>query len=333
MKTIPAHTWRNGSSGFTLIEIMISMVLSLILLGGVLQIFSSTRTSYRVHDSVSQMQEAGRFTIETMSRDIRMADFWGCANGIGKVINGLDPGGGAGYINFTAGGLNGTEGVAGAPDTLVLRGGFGTGLSVQAPFGPQSSADIKVAAGNGFAVGDIMMVGDCTAADIFQLTSGDPNGDGLLTHNTGVAGITPGNLSAVACTGGGAHCLSKVYDRNASAFKPQQVIYTVGVGASGEPALLRNGQELIDGVEDLQILYGEDTDGSGAANRYVNAAQVGANMGAVVSLRIALVTRSAQTNVTSAGQAYTVLGVNKVSADTRLRQVYTATVGIRNRLP
>ncbi|HED19243.1 MAG TPA: prepilin-type N-terminal cleavage/methylation domain-containing protein [Gammaproteobacteria bacterium] len=333
MNSIPAYTRRNGLSGFTLIEIMISMVLSLILLGGVLQIYSSTRTSYRVQDSVSQMQEAGRFTIETMSRDIRMADFWGCANGIGKVINGLDPAGGAGYIPFNNGGLAGTEGAAGAPDTLVLRGGFGASLGVEAPFGPQSSANVKIAVNNGFAVGDILMVSDCTAADIFQITSGNPDGTGTLVHNTGVSGVTPGNLSPVVCTGAtDAHCLSKVYDKNASVIKPQQVTYSVGLGASGEPALLRNGQELIDGVEDLQILYGEDTDASGAANRYVNAGDVG-NMGAVVSIRIALVTRSAQINVTNAGQAYSVMGVNKVSADTRLRQVYTATVGIRNRLP
>jgi type IV pilus assembly protein PilW len=311
---------------------MVAMVLSLILLGGVLQIFASTRTSYRVHDSVSQMQETGRFSMEMMVRDIRMADFWGCADGVGKVTNGLDPGGGAGYIDFTLGGLSGTEGASGAPDSLVLRGGYGTGLNVEAPFGPQSSANIKIPVGNGFAIGDILLVSDCTAADIFQLTSGNPDGTGTLVHNTGVPGVTPGNLSAVSCTGANAHCLSKVYDNNAVIFRPQQITYSIGVGASGEPALLRNGLEMIDGVEDLQILYGEDTDGSGAANRYVNATQV-ADMEAVVSVRIALVTRSTQTNVASAGQSYSVLGTSKASADTRLRQVYTATVGIRNRLP
>jgi len=310
---------------------MVAMVLSLILLGGVLQIFASTRTSYRVHDSVSQMQETGRFSMEMMTRDIRMADFWGCADGIGKVTNGLDPGGGAGYIDFTLGGLGGTEGAAGAPDSLVLRGGYGTGINVESPFGPQSSANIKVAAGNGFAVGDILLVSDCTAADIFQLTSGQPDGNGTLVHNTG-ATVTPGNLSPVTCTGANAHCLSKVYDQNAVVFRPQQITYSVGVGASGEPALLRNGQEMIDGVEDLQILYGEDTDGSGTANRYVNATQV-TDMEAVISVRIALVTRSAQINVVIAGQNYSVMGTNKASADTRLRQVYTATVGVRNRLP
>ena len=328
---IPLQLQRSRQTGFSLVEIMVAMVLSLILLGGVLQIFASTRTSYRVHDSVSQMQETGRFSMEMMTRDIRMADFWGCADGIGKVTNGLDPGGGAGYIDFTLGGLGGIEGAAGVPDSLVLRGGYGTGINVESPFGPQSSANIKVAAGNGFAVGDILLVSDCTVADIFQLTSGQLDGNGTLVHNTG-ATVTPGNLSPVTCTGANAHCLSKVYDQNAVVFRPQQITYSVGVGVSGEFALLRNGQEMIDGVEDLQILYGEDTDGSGAANRYVNATQV-TDMEAVVSVRIALVTRSVQINVATAGQNYSVMGTNKASADTRLRQVYTATVGVRNRLP
>ncbi len=329
MMIITLQRQRSRQTGFTLVELMVAMVISLILMGGVLQIFASTKTSYRVHDSVSQMQETGRFAIEMLTRDIRMADFWGCANGIGKVTNGLDPDGGAGYIDFTAGGLDGTEGGSGAPDSIVLRGGYGTGLGVESPFGPQSSANIKVPTGNGFEVGDILLVSDCTAADIFQLTSGDPDNTGTLVHNTGVPGVTPGNLSPVTCTGANAHCLSKVYDNNAVVFRPQQITNAVDPSAS---VLLRNGQEMIDGVEDLQILYGEDTDGSGAANQYVNATQV-TDMEAVVSVRISLVTRSKQTNVTSAGQSYSVMGTSKTSTDTRLRQVYTATIGIRNRLP
>lgn len=322
----------SAQTGVSLVELMIAMLLSLVLLSGVVQIFASTRTSYRVHDSVSQMQETGRFAMETMSRDIRMADYWGCADGLGKVTNGLDPAGGAGYIDYTAGGVGGTEGAAGAPDSLVLRGSIGQDLNVESPFGPQSSANITVATGNGFAVGDILLVSDCTAADIFQLTSGNPDNNGTLVHNTGVPGVTPGNLSPVTCTGANAHCLSKVYDNNAFVLRPQQITYAIGVGASGEPALLRNGQELIDDVEDLQILYGEDTDGSGSANRYINAGQV-TDMEAVVSIRIALVVRSTQINVTNVGQNYSVMGTNQVSADTRLRQVYAATVGVRNRLP
>jgi type IV pilus assembly protein PilW len=322
---------KHTQSGFTFVEMMVAMVLSMILLGGVIQIMSSTKQSYRIHEGVSQMQENGRFAVEILSRDIRMADFWGCADTIGKVTNNLNPAGGAGYINYAAGGLGGADGGAGNPDTLIIRGAFNTGLAVTPPFGPQPSAQISTAAGNGLNQFDIILISDCTAADIFQITNANPDGSGQLVHNTGVG--APGNFNASnpGCPGANAHCLSKVYGADATIFGVQQVTYTIANGGSGQPALFRNGTELVDGIEDMQILYGEDTDGSGSANRYVRADQV-ADMNVVVSLRLALVARSYDNNLTNTAQAYTVMGNALNAADRRLRQVYTATVGIRNRL-
>lgn len=333
MMTTKPQTQCASQTGFTLVEILVTMLLSLVLLAGILQIFASNQASFRVHDSISQMQDNSRFAMETITRDVRMADFWGCADNVSKVVNGLDPGGGAGYIDYTAGGIAGTDGGGpGVSDTLVLRGAFGGDLNVQSPFGPQSSANIKVATNNGLAVADILLVSDCESADVFQLTSGNPDGTGTLVHNTGVPGVTPGNLSPVACTGGNAHCLSKVYDNDAFVLRLQQVTYSIGVGASGEPALLRNGQELVDGIEEFQVLYGEDTDASGTANYYVDASQV-TDMENVVSLRIALVARSWRNNISPNNQSYSIWGVNTVAADNRLRQVYSTTIGVRNRLP
>jgi type IV pilus assembly protein PilW len=151
-------------------------------------------------------------------------------------------------------------------------------------------------------------------------------------HNTGNA--SPGNYNATnpACPGGNAHCLSKVYGADASIFSVQQTTYNIGPGSEGQPALFRNGQEFIDGIENLQVLYGEDTDGSGVANYYVPADQV-VDMGAVISIRFSVVTRSYDDNLTDGiAQNYIVLGTNAVAPDSRLRQVYTSTVTIRNRL-
>jgi len=115
-------------------------------------------------------------------------------------------------------------------------------------------------------------------------------------------------------------------------FAARQLIYAIGPGSEGQPALFRNGQELLDGVENLQILYGEDTDGSGVANYYVPADQV-ADMDDVISIRFAIVALSYDDNLTGGmAQNYSVLGNNLVAADNRLRQVYTSTVSIRNRL-
>ncbi len=314
-------TSRSRVSGLTLVEVMIAMLLSVVLLGGVVQISSSTKASYRTNEAVAQLQENGRFATEILARDIRMADFWGCANNIGLVTNTLNPG--AGSIDVADGGVNGTEG-GGAPDTLVLRGGYSSGIQVEAPFGPLPSADIKVTPDNGLNQDDIVVISDCTSADVLQVTNAQPSTAGNIVHNTGTA--SPGNSTKI---------LSKVYEDDATVYRAQEITYNIAVGSSGQPALFRNGLELVDGIEDLQILYGEDIDppetaGSGSANYYVPADQV-SNMNNVVSIRFALVARSYENNVAN-GQTYSVLGTSVTSADNRLRQVYTSTVGIRNRL-
>ncbi len=329
---------RTSQSGFALVELLIAMVLGLILVGGILQMFSATRQTHRVHEATARMQESGRMALEVISRDVRMADFWGCASDVTNVVNNLDAGGGAGYIDFQAGGLGGTEGGAGVPDTLILRGGFDAGMEIEPPYGPQASANISTAAGNDIVQGDIIFISDCTGADIFQVTNANPGGTGTMVHNTG-ATTSPGNYNASnpGCPGANAHCLSHVYGADASLFHVQQIAYSIGVGSEGEPALFRNGAEFLDGVEDFQVLYGEDTDapgslGSAIANYYVPANQV-IDMNNVVSIRVAVVTRSQNDNLTGGvNQNYSVLGEARAAQDQRIRQTYMSTVTIRNRL-
>lgn len=318
-------------AGISLVEIMIAMLLGVILMGGVLQVFASTRQSYRVHDAVSRMQESGRMALEVVSRDVRMADFWGCLSDSSNVVNNLDSTG-TGFIDFSAGGIGGTEGGAGVPDTLVLRGGVNAGLGVQPPYGPQASANIKVNAGNGIEQDDIMFVADCGNADIFQITNANPDGAGVLVHNTGSGDPGNYNVTNPGCPGANAHCLSKIYGADASVFEARQITFTVAPGSEGQPALFRNGLEFLDGVEDFQVVYGEDTDGSGVANYYVPADQV-VDMGNVISIRFAVVTRSYDDNLSGGlTQNFIVLGATQTAPDSRLRQVYTSTVTVRNRL-
>ncbi len=327
---------RRKQSGVSLVEVMIAMLLGIFLLGSVVQFFVSSRQSNRVHEATSRLQETGRMALEVMARDIRMADFWGCASDITNVVNNLNSAN-AGYVDYQTGGVAGTEGGAGVPDTLILRGGFGTGLNVQPPYGPQASANLKVSAGNDLEQGDIILVSDCTNGDIFQISNANPGGAGTVVHNTGSTTV-PGNYNSTnpGCPGANAHCLSKVYGADATVYRVQQIIYTVGTGSEGEPALFRNGAEFLDGVEDLQILYGEDTDapgsaGEGIANYFVPADQV-ADMERVIGIRIAIVARSSNDNLVPGNlQSFAVLGANETAADRRIRRVYETTVNIRNR--
>jgi len=99
-------------------------------------------------------------------------------------------------------------------------------------------------------------------------------------------------------------------------------VYSIKTGAGGGPALFRsvNGveQELVEGIEDLQILYGEDTDEDFVANYYVESASV-VNMARAISVRFTLIARTLEDNLTDAGA--------------RVTRNFTTTVTLRNRLP
>lgn len=64
-----------NQSGLTLIEIMVSLVISLFLIAGVIQLFVSSKQTYRSQDALSRIQENGRMAMEGMAADIRMAGY------------------------------------------------------------------------------------------------------------------------------------------------------------------------------------------------------------------------------------------------------------------
>lgn len=61
--------------GFTLIEILVALILGLVVLGGVIQVFISTRQAVRIQQASSRMQENGRNAIALLTRYIRMGGY------------------------------------------------------------------------------------------------------------------------------------------------------------------------------------------------------------------------------------------------------------------
>ena len=306
-------TFDKRQQGLSLVELMVAIVVSLILLAGVIQIFFGTKQSYRMQEAQSRLQENGRFAVQLITQDARVADFWGCHGDLLNVSSDLDVNG-DGYIDFTTGAVGGTDGGAN-PDTLILQGAHASAISVVAPFMANTAATLVAESGAGYAEGDILMVGDCISADIFQVTEANPNGATTeLVHSSGAAGIDPGN---------GSGDFSRAYQGDARIYRMRQTIYSVQNGAYGGPSLFRseNGsiQELVEGVEDMQVLYGEDTDADGSANRYVAAGTAGLDFANVVSLRVTLVLRTEDDNLSAGG-------------DGRVRHTFTTTVTIRNRV-
>src|SRR5665647_3594938 len=69
---------KNHQVGMTLIEIMIALLIGAFLLGGMLQIFINSKQTYRMQENLSRLQENGRFALDFLAKDIRMAGYWGC---------------------------------------------------------------------------------------------------------------------------------------------------------------------------------------------------------------------------------------------------------------
>ncbi|MES2673268.1 MAG: PilW family protein [Pseudomonadota bacterium] len=344
-------------TGLSLIELMISITLGLILLTGVMKVFLSSKTVYSTQQALSRVQETGRLAIDFMSRDIRMAGFMGCeSNQIkGKnlnVINALKTPTDFKYnfveavYGYTAATV--PSGLVPTPkaltDIIVVRSATGEGASVTAT-SDATNINIKVtskidgACGttnrvSGFCKDDLAVVTDCVKSRVFQIT--DISDSGLVSH---VEAGTPGN----AVFDWGTET-SAIYKSGAELLLVSNTVYFIAPGTSLRPSLwqkINNGtpMELLEGVENMSITYGVDTDASAdlIPNMYVRAGLVtAANWKKVVSVRIELLVASIENNVIPEVQKYSFNVAANPSpidpGDRRLRQVFTTTIGIRSRL-
>jgi len=72
-------------SGFSIIEVMVALALSVVLAVGAITIVSNTSTGFKHTDARSRIQENARFAIEILSHDLRQSGFFGCT--MNKPVN------------------------------------------------------------------------------------------------------------------------------------------------------------------------------------------------------------------------------------------------------
>ena len=64
--------------GMGLVELLVWMAISLLIVSVIGVVYANTKQLTRVNDTVSRLQENGRFVVYLLDRDIRMAGFRGC---------------------------------------------------------------------------------------------------------------------------------------------------------------------------------------------------------------------------------------------------------------
>lgn len=114
-------------------------------------------------------------------------------------------------------------------------------------------------------------------------------------------------------------------------------LFDVAADASGVPELRCTGsrsgaaQTIAQGVENLQLTYGEDTNSDGTPDRYVNSTAV-TNWGSVVSVNISVLVRSLRPiALANESRSYRLSEDAIISTNDRyLRGVFTTTIRLRN---
>jgi len=209
--------------GMTLVELMIGMLIGLFLMGGLMKVFDDSKRGYQYQAGLSLIQEQGRFAMEFLTINLRVAGFPGNNPPAGNKIEGTD----------------------GATDTVTVRFNAAT--------------DCRNIATGGVAV------------NRFRI-----------------------NQNNLECSGDGA-----------------------------------NWEVFVQDIDDMQILYGEDLDADGVANRYVRANQ-GPTWANVVSVRISLLAQSADF-MTRTTESFVNLTGNTINpADNRLRRSFVSMINLRN---
>jgi type IV pilus assembly protein PilW len=334
----------------------------------------NSKDAYETQDDLARLQENARFAMNLLIKDIRMAGYFGCNVDPDRTFDHIDNGGAGNLFdsNFGLEGMNNYDnsatwepsGVDADIDAVAglsyLPGSDGLTIRYLDPASavsidenmPQPSAEMKVDSVGNLVDGQIVAISDCSNTDIIQLTNVQ-SGSLHLQHNSGTG--TPGNVNSNSIpdfpSGCNApNCLSKAYGEGAQVMSMKAVRYFLhDDDGDGNPSLHRllvspsggnavtNLQKLVNGVDSLQVTFGEDTTGNSVADTYGTADSV-TNWSNVSTVRIGMLLNTVdeygqQINTT----AYTVAAGNSVNGedfpaqnDRRRRRLFTATVLLRN---
>ncbi len=79
---------RPQHSGFTLVEVLVAVALGLLLMAGIITLFSGISGTNKVQSGLARLQENGRFALMRMEADMRMAAGQYCSSTTGASVKG-----------------------------------------------------------------------------------------------------------------------------------------------------------------------------------------------------------------------------------------------------
>jgi len=281
------------AAGLTLVELLVAMTIGLVLIVGATQVYVDSHAAYAVNETTARLQENARYAMSVLDPDIRMAGYWGLTNradGIGGIA--LLPTDAQLALGAPAGSTCGVN--------FPLLLGFpvqGTNDSYTATCAASSAAMPNA---------DTITVRRASAIIVPAASASGP----LRICSTRTSGFLVTDITGTFCQGVDAQInnlivnLYYVDQSSSQAGVPslRRKALTAGPGATFQVP----DEELVPGVEDLQVQYGVDPTGgvgaaSGAATEYLDAGATLTNLlnppppaspAQIVAVRIWLLVRS-----------------------------------------
>ncbi len=316
-----------GQAGFGLVELMIALVIGAFLMSAAIAMYLKARDVRTALDANARMQEIARYAMTAIETDVRMAGYWGLTNrGESVKANAslVFPSkcGGAAWITPTLLYVDGSNnaylaatncaansgGAQAGTDVLVMRRASAQRITPQSPSISAPNQD-----------------------RVLIVTS---HSDGQIFVPATIGNQIPAGYAATDIAGQAPQADTRALLVNA---------YYVSAGSSvaaDYPALRRKtlvagpdvaDEEVIAGIEDLQVQLGLDITGDSNADLFVNPGPLPAGA-RPVSVRIWLLIRAGQLDPTVATQRIEAYAdrASRVVSDSHRRMLVSKTLQIRN---
>lgn len=265
----------NHSSGVSLIELMVALAIGSLLIVGAVTVYMQSRNTYRTNETAARLQEVARYALDTIEPDVRLAGFWGLTNRPEYFDNDATPAEAKQAVDAAVGNNCGNNWIVDVSMPIDGRNATTTG---------GTGYNLACAATNAVDWADVLIVRRA-GSNTVALTNGQAQVQSLRTRAAIFSnGALPSLFTAAS---------SETRNLIVHAYYVSEVLpspngvrqFTLRRKTLVAGPLIRD-EEIIPGVEDMQIQFGVDAAPlDGNVDRYVNPGAVPAGA-RIASVRI-----------------------------------------------
>lgn len=332
--------------GLTLIELIVSMMLSIFIVSAAIRLFAESNLTDQLNYQFGLMQQAGRMGLYSISNDVRMAGYTGCSNTfpISNVMTNNNTLDSWLITKRKVQGISQADVVRMVDSDATSEGIIIFKLSPDVVFNISShnvstgtvTLNPNWGGGDGVPVGLIRQ--DCQQISLVSASAASTNS---ITYGTGGSGRFSNCSAALkgdfSCNNGSSEGSISF---NSGSMRPiDSVVYFIKPNpTNGVNSLYRKAvgdteaRPVAEGIESMVIYYGLDSNEDGAANRFIRAGDRAfrhADWQQVTAIRVHMLTQSTGQLVPTP-RDYFFNGETVTPTDRMLRREYVMTINVRN---